>query len=325
MPDRLTALFRDDANNFDTNQGPSTENPGGGLATKRRHLARALPNLTFVPNAESLGDVSIIDVLYFSGGGTEKTRDDRIKAYREHKGFKILWTSDFEIFRWLPVHREQIFDATDVIAGNSPYMKQLLEGYFDYKKVALLTDPIDTNTTQGEKKRNQSIYACSQIILEKGIDDVISLYKGLQTGTHAERSLQRVFIGSSSTWGVHIRDVDSFDLELKIEEICNDSIWSLPPIKVQEWANRSWIFVSFARFESFGYAMVEALLGGCHVFARHHLAYQDRIDAGVIKVVSNPMDARHHIRELIENSEPTQNEAGVQFVHDNYSFLVFVQ
>lgn len=323
MREKLTGLFRRDATIHNEKKGPSMKNPGGGLATKKKHLAKALPNMVFVKSASELGDVSIIDALYFSGGKTDKDRDDRIAAYKNHEGFKILWTSDFEMLRWRPEHREQILDATDVIAGNSHYMANLLRGYFDSREVVHLTDPMDTNVIPGHKTREKIIYGCSQIILEKGVDEIISLYKQLENGKHAERELQRLFVGSSSTWGTEIRDLDSFNLEMKLEAVCTKFHWSLPNAKVQQIAANAWIFVSFARFETFGYAMIEALLGGCHVWAYPHLAYKDRIDAGVVHIADNALDARHHISIFIEEHELTHNDDGAQFVRDNYALDVF--
>lgn len=322
MQHKITGLFRSDAIHHNQQEGPSKTNPGGGLSTKAKYLALAVPNMSFVTEAVDMGDISIVDVLYFSAGGTEKERDRRIEAYRKHKGFKILWTSDFEILRWLPEHREQILDRTHIIAANSPYMEQLLQGYFDHNNIALLTDPIDTNQTTGNLNRDNTIYSCSQVLLEKGIDDIISLYKGLRTGTPNERKLKRVFVGSSNSWGVDIRDVDSFELELQLDEVCHLED-SLKNEDVLALGRTALIYASFTRFETFGYSLVEALLGGCHVFARPHLAYKDRIDAGVVIPAENALDMRKKISLFLEANDRTRNEDGIQFVHDHYSLDVF--
>lgn len=319
---KLTALFREDAINHNRNQGPSAKNPGGGLATKCYYLQRALPQIRWVTDVEDIGKVSLIDVLYFSGGNTLEEKERRIDAYRKQDGFKILWTSDFEIFRWLPEHRSAILDKTDIIAANSPFMLQLLEKYFDYMPVCLLTDCIDTEINNAFATREPIIYACSQILLEKGIDQIISLYKGISTGTQKERTLNRMFAGSSSTWGISIKDQVSFDLELDLEQIC-DLQWSMPNTEVQQLAQKAWIYVSFAKFETFGYAMVEAMLGGCTIFCTPHLAYKERIDAGVAIQVADAHDCRHKLKAFLEENQPTRNDAAIQFVHENYSLDVF--
>lgn len=323
MNHNVTALFRQDTLNHDERQGPSKSNPGGGLSTKKRQLSKALPQIQFVNEADKMGAISIVDVLYFSGGKTAEERDRRIETYCNHEGMKILWTADFEILRWLPEHRDKIFDSTDVIAANSCYMRQLLSGYFEDSKIALLTDPVDTNISEGVKKRKKEIYACSQVMLEKGIDEVISLYRILGIGNHSERELNKVFIGSSETWGIPMKDTDSFQLELQLEEVCDNFHWSLPPLKVHEIARRAWILVSFARFESFGYSVAEAMLGGCHIFAIRHGAYLKRIEAGVITPIDNAIDARHKIKPFITDQEPIRNEAAIEYVHENYALPVF--
>ena len=322
MRHNLTALFREDAVHHDRNKGPSMVNPGGGLSTKKYYLQLALPNMVFVSAPSELGNISIVDPLYFSGGNTDTDRDERIEAYRKHDGFTILWTSDFELLRWQPIHRKQVLDATDIIAGNSHVMFNILTAMFPNKTVVHLTDTIDTNVTQGNVDRKKNIYACSQIVLEKGIDKIVSLFKRLAVGTNAERELARHFIGSSSTWGCEIRDQDSFDLETQIEEVCQHH-WSMSNVDVRAFSREAWHFVSFSRFETFGYAMVEAMLGGCQIWAYPHLAYKDRIDAGVVNEVKNPLDAQQKIRDFIQNNKPTSNDDAIQFVHDNYGLDVF--
>lgn len=323
MGNELTALFRSDAIHHDEKQGASAQNPGGGLSTKKKHLAKALPKINFIEHVEDMADITIVDVLYFSGGKTLEDKLERIDNYRKHKGVKILWTSDLEILRTLPEHRALILEATDCIAANSTYMLNLLSGCLINANVVLLTDPIDTASIESNTEREPIIYSCSQVLLEKGIDDIISLYKGLSTGTYEERQLQRLFIGSSESWGVTIRDTDSFDLEMQLESVC-DHQWSLTNEEVMAIARKALFYISFARYESFGYSVTEALLGGCHVFTRKHLAYQDRIDAGVVTAVDNPLDLRHKIKEHLAGSEPfKRNDAGIQYVHDNYSLPVF--
>ena len=322
MQYNLTSLFREDAVHYDINDGPSMVNPGGGLSTKKHYLQLALPNMVFVSAPSKLENISIVDPLYFSGGNTDADRDERIESYRKHDGFTILWTSDFELLRWQPIHREQILDATDVIAGNSHFMFNLLTALFPNQTVVHLTDTIDTNVTQGNVDREKAIYACSQIVLEKGIDNVVSLFKRLAVGTNAERELKRHFIGSSSTWGCEIRDQDSFDLETQIEEVCQHH-WSMSNVDVRAFSREAWHFVSFTKFETFGYAMVEAMLGGCQIWAVPHLAYEDRIQAGVVTSVEHALDAQSKISDFIQNNEPKRNDAAIQFVHDNYSLDVF--
>ena len=315
----LTALFRQDSISYKDSEGPTSKNPGGGLSTKKKYLQQALPKCDFVNAPSAFGKIAIVDVLYFSGGGSRETFDERIEKYTQAKDtLKILWTSDFEIFRWLPEDAEKILDATDVIGANSPYMFQLLS-YFK-TPVALLTDPINTDVKVGKKQRKRVIYSCSHIILEKGIQDVINLYQAL---TEAETDIQTVFIGSSETWGLGQDNLVAFDLEIDISEVANLHKESLPnPKVITDYANQAWCYISFARFETFGYGLVEALRGGCHVFASRHGAYQDKINAGVV-IPLTPNTAYETIASFIEHTEPTRNDAGIQFVRDMHSFDVF--
>ena len=144
----------------------------------------------------------------------------------------------------------------------------------------------------------------------------------MSTGTQKERELNRMFIGSSSTWGLSIRDQVSFDLELELEGVC-DLQWSMPNIEVNQLARKALVYVSFARYETFGYAIVEAMLGGCHVFAIPHLAYKERIDAGIVTPVTDALDCRHKLKVFLEETNVQPNMDAVDFVHENYGLDVF--
>lgn len=313
----ISILFRIDAINFDITEGPSKKNPGGGLATKCIQVGKALPQAHMVIEANQLAAIGLVDPLYFSGGGTTDEFNRRIEDYRRSKALKILWTCDMEILRWSPEQREAILDATDIVAANSKYMYQVFKGYLKESEVALLTDPIEMLPTPPPDIREKEIYACSQIIYEKGISDVIEVFK-----SPALDALQKTFIGSSETWGLSIRDKVSFELECEISA-CSHHHESLAPNEVSEVANRAWIFLSFANYESFGYAMVEALRGGCYVFCKPHLAYQDRIDAGVAAPVATPEEAIEKLVSFTNEYSNVSNKAGMQFVHENYSLDVF--
>ena len=325
----LTAVFRGDAVRHQVREVSGMHNPGGGLSTKCRYLRQAFPGIEFVSDFARVGKVVIVDALWFTGGSD--TMDACIGAYCGSDALKILWTSDFELLRWRASDRERVLDGTDIIAGNSPYMVSILENLFDSGKVGLLTDPIDTDVPGPSGVRSRCVYACSHVVLEKGIDEVIALYRCLANERRfgaplaksgGQNRLERHFIGSSVTWGLGLREVDSFDLELQLGDVCRHT-WAMSNDDVREFARRAWMFVSFARFETFGYAMVEALLGGCYVFAYPHLAYQERIAAGVVRGASRVEEMYSHIMALVESEKLVPNAAGVQFVRDNYSLPVF--
>lgn len=317
---RVSFLFREDAVRHNLLEPPSASNPGGGLAIKRMQVERALPSANIIVEANQMSAISVVDVLYFSGGGTEDEFNRRVDEYCRHVGFKVLWTSDFEIFRWRPDQRERILDNTNLIAGNSVFMYELLSAYFGEGRVVLLTDPVDCDVLPGAKFRSPVIYSCSHIILEKGIGNVVELYKLLAAN---ECVLERVFVGASDTWGMYIRDLTSFDLEVAIDGICDVHHVGLTHSDVMELARSASVYISFSGYETFGYAVVEAMLGGCHVFVSDHLAYRKRVDAGAVIQVSGASDAFAKIKELLACENVLQNEAAIQFVHDNYSFDVF--
>lgn len=316
MPNlKITASFRDDAVKHQHDKGASAKNPGGGLARKAEQLSLALPTLQFVPYLSQAGNIHITEPLWFSRGDnfSEEVMEQRINDYKNVDAYKILWTSDLECLRWKGSERDAIFDATDVIALNSEYFLNLLSAYVDVSKTALLTDPIDPNWVTPSKKEKR-IYGASQVIFEKGIGDIINIFSAL------DKRIDRWFLGSTEMWGMELNPVISNVLDRQLHTVCDKRIKFATRPQVKETASASWLFTSFAGFESFGYAMIEALLAGCWVFCGNHLVYRDR----PVYWFNNADDAIEAILEFIDQYDPTHiNETGRQFVIDNYSLDVF--
>ena len=313
---RLTATFREDAVNHNPLAPPSETNPGGGVAQKARQLQLALPRLEFLPYLSQAGDIHMMEQLWFTRGNlSEELMMKRIEEYTECPAFKLLWTSDLECLRWRGVEREAIFDATDVICGNSKYMVNILRTYAPAHKVALLTDCIDTNSITPLVKKKQ-IFGMSNVIIEKNIDAIVSIYQELKQN---EVQLQLGYIGSSKVWGIPIRDSESRRLEMELANICDWVIEQANRPQVSQLCGESWGFVVDSRFDSFCYALMEALLGGCWAFCGNHKIYDDlpvirfsTTDEAVLKIMDKCNGDLSHI-----------NAEGRQFVHDNFSLDVF--
>ena len=324
---QVTGLFRKDAYTHDFTRPPSKNNPGGGLAKKTQQLARALPNIKFTNCITELADITIMETLWLSGFEVPEERKDedkvfrnmlieRAKAYADYPGYKILWTSDIESLRWDGEIREMIYDASDVIACNSQFMLDMLSVYAPTEKVALLTDPVDTRFIR-ETHKTKSIYACSHIIMQKGIDDIIHLF-----GNMVNSDFERIFVGGTTVWGMEINPVSSIRLDKGLDVVCDTRNKAASASQVGEVSSNAFVFLSFADFESFGYAMIEALLDGCWVFCGDHLVYRDR----PVRWFSDVEEASVALNEFIADVDLSKtNEEGRQFVVDNYSLPIFRQ
>ena len=322
---QVTGLFRKDAYTHNFMRPPSKDNPGGGLAKKTQQLARALPNIKFTNCITELADITIMESLWLSGFKVPEERREekkvfrnmmieRATAYANYQGYKILWTSDIESLRWDGEIREMIYDASDVIACNSPYMVDLLSVYAPIDKIALLTDPVDTRFIN-QREKTKTIYACSQIIIEKGIDEIIYLFDKM-----SDTDFERIFIGGTTVWGLEIKPTSTVRLDNALESICDKRNKAATQAEVAEIADDAYIFLSFAKFESFGYAMIEALLAGCWIFCGDHLVYQDR----PVRWFSDIEAAWTALNDFITEANLSKiNEEGRQFVIDNYSLPVF--
>lgn len=312
----LTGLFRELDIRNNPAIGPSLRNPGGGVARKAQQLQNAVPRLELVSDVSRLGEVSIIESLWFTGvqNLSEEVMWQRIEAYLESTSYKILWTSDLEFLRWMPSEREAIFDASDIVAGNSEYMVNLLRGYTD--NVALLTDPFDISMVQASQVREPILYGCSQVILEKGIEMLVEVFERAS----AFQELERLFIGSPAVWGLQLGAETSHELDVALSRVCDRRIRSAAPAEVFSVAGKAWLMASFSRYESFGYSVVEALAGGCYVFTGDHLVYREKPVMwcrSVEEVFSRLQDF------LVNNDRDGMNEGGRNFVEERYSPRVF--
>lgn len=321
----VTGLFRQDAYTHDFTRPPGKDNPGGGLAKKAHQLKCALPNINFTRNVNQIKDITIMESLWLSGFKVPKEREEEEDAFRnmmlerateyaESSSYKILWTSDIESLRWDGEIREIVYDGSDVIACNSQYMLNLLSVYAPLEKLALLTDPVDCRIIP-QVEKTKSVYACSQVILEKGIDAIIYLFENIE-----EMEFERIFLGGTTVWGLEIKPLASNRLDKMLDRVCDTRNKAATQRQIAEVARSAYIFLSFASFESFGYAMIEALLAGCWVFCSDHLVYVDR----PVNCFSDVETAYLELIDFMKNTDLSKiNQAGREFVIENYSLPVF--
>ena len=312
----VSALFREDAILFDRTLPPGPANPGGGLAEKLHNLTLALPRINTTHLIGNCKDIVITESLWFSGQqATFERVAERIQAYSDLQAFKILWTSDLECLRWRGDERKAIFEATDVICGNSQYMVDILKVYAPCHKVTLLTDCVDPNSIIPLQKKRQ-IIGMSNVIIEKNIDAVISIYKELKSNGI---ELERGYVGSSKVWGLPIRDTESKKLEMGLTDVCD---WVVPQAtrnEVFQISGVSWGFVVDSGFDTFCYALIEAMLAGCWTFCGKHHIY----DPLPVERFDNTEEAILKIMEKASEEDISVNQEGRQYVIDNFSLDVF--
>lgn len=319
---KVSALFRPDAYTHDFSLPPSSSNPGGGLAKKAQQLALALPFVEFTSDILDLGEIVILEPLWFtSAPPPDDNRPfleilmERAGMYAEHRAFKLLWTSDFDVFRWESPVREQVFEATDILCGNSPYMVRVLDAFA--KHVTLLTDPFDINSIVPAPVKKPSIYSCSQVIAEKRVDGIVDIYNHDRL---QHLTLQKGFIGSSQVWGIdNPNDTQTAKLERDLTEACDWRIESAAAHEVRSWATEAWGYISNAGMETFGYGLAEAMAGGAECFCSDHLAYAGR----PVNYFGSTEEAVSLITERYEAMDFTPVDASRQWLSENCGLDVF--
>lgn len=309
---QIVGLFREDHLKNNPALPPSKKNPGGGVVTKVENLKLAVPSIELVDDALNMKDINIVESLWFSGGGDNDSFEQRMERYCQSKGFKIMWTSDVQFLHWRGEHRERIFDATNVIAGNSLFMQNLLAAYTP--EPAYLTDPVDIDFVRPASAKEPVIFGISNIIPEKNVQAITNIYRELPTDLPFEKG----FIGSSDNWGLSIKLNVSKQLENDLFSLCD---WTIPHATRAEVRNKvasAWCYVADSKYDTFCYGMIEAMLAGCWTVVGNHPIYRERpclrfnTTAEAVELIVNKWNERGGV-----------NEGGRQFVIDHYSLDVF--
>ena len=309
----ISATFRSDHTKFVPTLPPSRRNPGGGVATKLLFLKAALPNIKVVTEIAQAESINITESLWFSEKVEGDSFESRLKRYEASNAFKILWTSDMEFARWNGHEREAIFNASDVIAGNSNYMVNILKAFVPAAR--LLTDPVDTSSIEPVTPKKRQIFGMSNVGIEKNIDAIIDIF-GL---IPEELELERFFVGSASVWGLDTRKSVSSILENRLSEVCDWRITNATRQEVRDVVGPALAYVADSKYDTFCYAMIEAMLAGCWLFCGKHLIYNER---PCIRF-TDPVDAVVKISEKLGEVGLQVNEEARQYVIDNYSLSVF--
>ena len=310
---QISGVFRSDHVNHNPLIPPSHKNPGGGVASKVLYLKAALPMISMKPDILQADSIAIVEPLWFTEDVEDDTFDARVERFAASKSFKILWTSDLEFAKWNGQDRERIFDASDVIAGNSKYMVNLLKAFAP--NVRLLTDPVDTSSIVPVTPKKRQIFGMSNVAIEKNIDAIIDIF-GL---IPEELMLERFYIGNANVWGLDIRKSVSVVLENRLTGVCDRRVVNATRQQVNDAVSPAWAYVADSRYDSFCYAMIEAMLAGCWLFCGKHLIYNER---PCIRF-TDPFDAVTKISEKLDEVGLQVNEEARQYAIDNYSLSVF--
>ena len=310
----ISGLFRADAVGFKADEPPSVDNPGGGLAVKALNYKKAVPALRLTSDISICGAITICEPLWFTGNNpSQEEYQERLMAYEDLNSFKVLITSDVELLRMPGEARDRIIDASDVVCGNSPYMIGVLRAFVSSDKLTLLTDPVDVDSVSIDDKE-PVIFGMSQVNIQKNIDSIIDIF-----GLMSDTELETLFIGSASVWGLKEISEESKRLENELEKVCGRVVTNATRSEVSNTVGKAWAYVADTRYDTFCYAMVEAMLAGCHCFCGDHLIYDGR---PVVRF-TDAEGAVDQIFKVYSEHGLEPNPAMRQFVIDNYSLKVF--
>ena len=321
MKKRLTALYRRIDTEVDKSLPAGIGNNGGGTTTKIYHMQRALPNLEIINNIEESGMVSVAEILWFHGEGPEHVQQ-RVDDWSNLDAFKILMTSDVELFRLNGALREQIIDGSDVVACLTDYVLQLFQHFSP--KAQVLYDPIDIDmfkprvSDKSRPGKDREIYSAGQITLEKNVQMIAEIFDKISV----ESNLTKTYIGSRNLWAGNNRPEASAKLEADLCQVCDHLESEIPYTAMPERVGGIWGYVADTRYDFSSYSMTEAMACGCWIFTGRHLMYDERPG----KRFNTSEEAVQHIIGQLQETPPESgiiNEEARQFVVDQNSYDAF--
>ena len=321
MRKRLTALYRHIDTDVDKSRPAGIGNNGGGTTTKIYHMQRALPHLEIINDIEESGMVSIAEILWFHGEGPEYVQQ-HVDDWSNLDAFKILMTSDVELFRLNGALREQIIDGSDAIACLTDYVLQLFQHFTP--KAQVLYDPIDIDmfkpqvSDESRPGKNREIYSAGQIVLEKNVQMIAEIFDAIPT----EANLTKTYIGSRNLWAGNNRPEASAKLEAELSQVCDHLESEIPYTAMPERIGGIWGYVADTRYDFSSYSMTEAMACGCWIFTGRHLMYDERPG----KRFRTAKEAVELIQSQLEETPPESNvinEEARQFVVDQNSYDAF--
>ena len=322
MKKGLTALYRRIDTEVDKSRPAGVGNNGGGTTTKIYHMQRALPNLEIINNIEDSGRVSIAEILWFHGEGPDHLQR-RVDDWSNLDAFKILMTSDVELFRLNGALREQIIDGSDAIACLTQYVEQMFKAFTP--KAQVLYDPIDidmfkpkTCGTAPVFQKDREIYSAGQITLEKNVQMIAEIFDAIPV----EANLTKSYIGGRNLWAGNNRPEASAKLEADLSRVCHRLESEIPYTSIPERIGGIWGYVADTRYDFSSYSMTEAMACGCWIFTGRHLMYDERPG----KRFRTAKEAVELIQSQLEETPPESgviNEEARQFVVDQNGYDAF--
>ena len=315
MRKRLTALYRHMDTHVDKSQPSGITNNGGGTTTKIFHMTRALPALEIINDIEDAGMISIAEILWFHERGPEEMQR-RVDAWSRLSALKILMTSDVELFRLNGALRDQILDASHVVACLTDYVFQLFRHFTS--KAQVLYDPIDIDMFKPRSQKNREIYSAGQITPEKNVQMIVEVFDAIP----AKANLTKTYLGSRNLWAGNSRPEASAKLEADLSQVCDHLESEIPYTAMPERISEIWGYVADTRYDFSSYSMTEAMACGCWIFTGRHLMYDERPG----KRFRTAKEAMELIQSQLAETPPESgviNEEARQFVVDQNSYDVF--
>ena len=318
------SLFRNEVLDFNPKSVMNKDNPGGGLSIKAYNLEKAVANIHILSdiNEASKYPIIIVEPHWFvdipSDADFSERFKEKVNHYKSLSALKILWTSDLLFGNFTGDERQSILEGTDVFAGNSPHMVQMLKSYIHdsyHDKIMLLTDPIDGSDItplDNPDEIKKYIYACGQASIEKGIEDIIEIFD--------RTTFKTVYIGNPNTWGCSPRYTAR--LTELYETLKSTADYVIPAANrdtVKQIARNAWGYVNASRYESFSYACAEAMSSSTFCFCGIHPVFNDR----PVFRFETPLQAVELIEQTFEKYGKTLYEPAREYVLEHYSYDMF--
>ena len=307
------------------------QNPGGGMATKRKALEKVLSERYFfnwiTDFSEVKSPILIIEPLSLRLN-TNRPHTTDLTAWTHQwvedlsacPAKKILYCSEMEVARWSPNLLSEILEAVDVVTANTTYQKRLIWTLSSGSRYPYyLCDPIDTELFQPLPVKKHRIFSAGRISAFKNTGFLIDVFKAIKT--HFGDAVETAYFGNAALWGIanSIDDKIADALETGVDVYRG----GINRAALARCFGESLFYISKTTHDVYSSTHAEALSSGCISIGGGHPLFQERPGIAGLKTVDDFVKSVVRLMSESEEQRQHRQRASRTYVEEHCSFEAF--
>lgn len=316
---------------YDESGSVGQQNPGGGMATKRKALEKVLSERYFFDWITDFSEVKhpilIIEPLILRLNHSRPHTMDLdtwaqqwVETLSDCRARKILYCSEKEITRWSPNLFSQILENVDVVTANTSYQMDLIwtlskgERYPYY-----LCDPIDTELFQPSPLKKHRVFGAGRIAKFKNTEFLIEVFKAVKA--HFGDAVETAYFGNASLWGL------AESLDDKIADALKNCVdfykGGISRATLARLFGESLFYISKTTHDVYSSTHAEVLASGCISIGGGHPLFGERPGIAGLKTVADYVKVLEGLLSEPEAARNQRQAASRAYVEEHCGFEAF--